>query len=42
MDGGGDLADIGKIDQSAYSYLLNYELLNGRNAQQVYQELEWE
>lgn len=42
MDGGGDLADIGKVDQSAYSYLLNYELLNGRNAQQVYQELEWE
>jgi len=42
MDGGGDLADIGKIDQSAYSDLLNYELLNGRNAQQVYQELEWE
>ncbi len=42
MDAGGDIADIGRIDQSAYSYLVNYETLKGRNAQQVYQELEWE
>lgn len=42
MDAGGDMADIGKPDQSAFSYLMNYELLKGRNAQQVYQELEWE
>lgn len=42
MDGGGDLADIGSLDQSAFSYLVNYEFLKGRNAQQVFQELEWD
>jgi glyoxylase-like metal-dependent hydrolase (beta-lactamase superfamily II) len=42
MEEGGDMADIGKLDQSKYSYLANYEFLKGRNAQQVYQELEWE
>ena len=42
MDGGGDIADIGQLDQSAFSYLLNFEFLKGRNAQQVYEELEWE
>lgn len=42
MDAGGDLADIGKIDQSDFDYLVNYEFLKNRNAQQVYTELEWE
>lgn len=42
MESGGDIADVGKLDQSKYSYLVNYEFLNGRNAQQVFQELEWE
>lgn len=42
MAAGGDIADTGKIDQSEYDYLVNFELLKGRNAQQVYQELEWE
>ena len=42
MESGGDIADIGTLDQSKYSYLANYELLKGRNAQQVFQELEWE
>jgi len=42
MDSGGDIADLGSLDQSEYSYLMNYELLKGRNAQQVFQELEWE
>jgi hypothetical protein len=42
MDAGGDAADVGRIDQSAFSHLVNYEALRGRNAQQVYQELEWE
>jgi len=41
-DDGGDIADIGSIDQSPYHYLLNHETLAGRNAQQVYTELEWE
>ena len=42
MDEGGDMSDIGSIDQSAYHYLLNHETLAGRNAQQVFTELEWE
>ncbi|MEJ2176614.1 MAG: MBL fold metallo-hydrolase [Gammaproteobacteria bacterium] len=42
MESGGDITDIGSIDQSKYSYLLNFESLSGRNAQQVYTELEWE
>lgn len=42
MNTGGAIQDIGRLDQSAFSYLVNYEALKGRNAQQVYQELEWE
>lgn len=42
FDNGGDLSKIGTIDQSRYNYLLNFDTLAGRNAQQVYTELEWE
>ena len=42
MDDGGDISDIGSIDQSAYHYLRNHETLAGRNAQKVFTELEWE
>ena len=42
MEEGGDIIDIGSIDQSRYEYLLNHETLAGRNAQQVYTEMEWE
>jgi glyoxylase-like metal-dependent hydrolase (beta-lactamase superfamily II) len=42
MDSGGDIADIRSLDQSEFRYLVNYEFLKGRNAQQVFQELEWE
>ncbi len=42
MDDGGDISDIGSIDQSRYHYLLNHESLAGRNAQQVFSELAWE
>ena len=28
--------------QSKYSYLSNYDILSGRNAQHVFSELEWE
>lgn len=41
-DNGGDISQISSIDQSRYHYLLNHETLAGRNAQQVYTELEWE
>lgn len=42
MKSGGGIEDIGKLDQSRFSFLENYDMLKGRNAQRVYQELEWE
>ena len=42
MDDGGDLSDIGSVDQSQFKYLQNYDTIAGRNAQQVFTELEWE
>lgn len=42
MDGGGDLTQIGSVDQSAFTYLDNFDMLAGRNAQRVFEELEWE
>ncbi len=42
MDQGGGIEDISSIDQSQFSYLKNFDELKGRNAQQVFQELEFE
>lgn len=42
MDDDGDISDIKKVDQSRFTYLFNYDVLAGRNAQQVYTELEFE
>jgi hypothetical protein len=42
MDQGGGIEEAGTVDQSRFSYLANYEVLKGRNAQRVYEELEWE
>jgi glyoxylase-like metal-dependent hydrolase (beta-lactamase superfamily II) len=42
MEDGGGIEDVGAIDQSRFSYLANYDALKGRNAQRVYEELEWE
>ena len=42
MEDGGDMSDISSVDQSRFNYLLNFELISGRNAQQVFTELEWE
>ncbi len=42
MDSGGDISEIGSIDQSKFSYLLNFQQIAGRNAQQVFTEIEWE
>ncbi len=39
---GSDITDIGSVDQSKFEYLVNYETIAGRNAQQVFTELEWE
>jgi glyoxylase-like metal-dependent hydrolase (beta-lactamase superfamily II) len=42
MEGGGDITQIGTLDQSRFAYLEDYETLKGRNAQQVFEEMEWE
>ena len=42
IESGGDITEIGSVDQSKFSHLLNYKTLAGRNAQQVFTELEWE
>lgn len=42
LDQGGEIYDVGTIDQSDFRHLENYEQLKGRNAQQVFQEMEWE
>ncbi|MDH3639591.1 MAG: MBL fold metallo-hydrolase [Gammaproteobacteria bacterium] len=41
IEAGGEIYDLHKIDQSRFSHLLNFEQLQGRNAQQVFQEMEW-
>jgi glyoxylase-like metal-dependent hydrolase (beta-lactamase superfamily II) len=42
MEEGGGIENVGKLDQSRFKYLKNYDSLKGRNAQKVYEELEWE
>lgn len=42
MEQGGGIENVGKLDQSRFKYLENYDTLKGRNAQRVYEELEWE
>jgi glyoxylase-like metal-dependent hydrolase (beta-lactamase superfamily II) len=42
MKNGRDLTEINSVDQSKFNYLLNHENLSGRNAQQVFTEMEWE
>lgn len=42
IDEGGDIMDAPKIDQSAFSYLEQFDSLAGRNAQTAYEQMEWE
>lgn len=42
IDEGIGMERISEIDQSRFSYLKVYEQIKGRNAQQVYTEMEWE
>jgi len=42
VEEGNGIEDVGTIDQSRFSYLDNYDSLKGRNAQRVFEELEWE
>jgi glyoxylase-like metal-dependent hydrolase (beta-lactamase superfamily II) len=38
----GDISEISSVNQTEFSYLLNYREIAGRNAQQVFIEMEWE
>ena len=42
IDNGGDIYGVGQIDQSAFSYLQDFDILAGRNAQEVFSQMEWE
>jgi len=42
IEAGGGIENIGNLDQSKFSYLKNFDALKGRNAQQVFQEIEFE
>ncbi|MFU8882262.1 MAG: MBL fold metallo-hydrolase [Rhodobacterales bacterium] len=39
---GGDIMDAPAIDQTAFSYLEQFDALAGRNAQTAYEQMEWE
>jgi hypothetical protein len=42
IDAGGDMMGAVGVDQSAYAHLEQFDALAGRNAQQVFTEMEWE
>jgi glyoxylase-like metal-dependent hydrolase (beta-lactamase superfamily II) len=42
IDEGGDIIGSTALDQSAFAYLEQFEALAGRNAQAVFQQMEWE
>ncbi len=42
IENGGEMIDSVGVDQSAFSYLIQFKALAKRNAQQVYSEMEWE
>ena len=42
MVAGGGIEEVSKIDQLKFRYLENYEALKNRNAQKIYEEIEFE
>jgi glyoxylase-like metal-dependent hydrolase (beta-lactamase superfamily II) len=42
MAAGGGIEEVNRIDQSKFRYLENYDQLKDRNAQKVYEEIEFE
>lgn len=42
IDDNGDILQAPAVDQSAFSYLEQFDTLAGRNAQTAYQQMEWE
>ncbi len=37
-----NITEISSVSQSRFNYLLNFKMIAGRNAQQVFIEMEWE
>ena len=42
LDEGGDIMAASQVDQTAFSYLEQFDSLAGRNAQTAFQQMEWE
>jgi hypothetical protein len=42
LKAGEDISSADSIDQSRFNYLKAYEQINVRNAQRVFEEMEWE
>lgn len=42
IDGGGDIIGAPEVDQSDFSHLSQFDSLAGRNAQTVFEQMEWE
>ncbi|MCP4595718.1 MBL fold metallo-hydrolase [Neptuniibacter sp.] len=42
IEEGQDMSAVSSIDQSRFSYLKVYQEIHGRNAQRVFEEMEWE
>ena len=42
IEEGGDIIEAVKVDQSAFAHLAQFDALAGRNAQRVFEEMEWE
>lgn len=42
LDEGGDILTAPQVDQTAFSYLKQFDSLAGRNAQTAFQQMEWE
>jgi glyoxylase-like metal-dependent hydrolase (beta-lactamase superfamily II) len=42
IEEGGDIIGAVKVDQSGFAHLAQFESLAGRNAQRVFEEMEWE
>ncbi|MGB0466862.1 MAG: MBL fold metallo-hydrolase [Pontibacterium sp.] len=42
LEEGGEMQEVSNIDQSRFSYLKVYDQIHVRNAQRVFEEMEWE
>jgi len=42
IEGGGEIIGSVEVDQSAFSYLQDFDMLAKRNAQAVFSQMEWE